>query len=97
MSTPKYGWWGYAKHMTRRWPDGLNRNERAAVAAALAETERHKNGADRLKIIRMVLMEGSHTLAGASLSIPCSTRQAQRYHADFLRCVGKHFKCDGLW
>ena len=97
MSHPKYGWWSYAKHMARRYPDRVNENEYAAVAAALAETERMKTGADRLKIITMVLLEGSHTLEGASLTIPCSRRQAQRWHADFLRAVGKHFRCDGLW
>lgn len=96
MSSPRYGWWGYAKHMVRRWPDSLNENEYAAVQAAIAETEGRKGGADRLNIVRMVLMEGSCTLEGAALTIPCSTRQAQRYHADFLRCVGKHFKCSGL-
>lgn len=94
--SPRYGWWGYAKHMARRWPDRLNQNEYNAVSAALAETERYKNGADRLKIVRTVLLEGSHTLEGAALTVPCSTRQAQRYHADFLRSVGRHFCCDGL-
>ena len=96
MSQPRYGWWGYAKHMARRWPDRLNENEYAAVAAAMAETERRKNGADRLKIVCMVLLEGSHTLEGAALTIPCSRRTAQRYHADFLHSVGRHFRCDGL-
>ena len=96
MSHPRYGWWSNAKHMARRWPDRLNPDEYAAVAAAIAETERHSAGADRLKIVRMVLLEGSHTLEGAALVVPCSARTAQRYHADFLRCVGRHFKCDGL-
>ena len=97
MSQPHYGWWSYAKHMTRRWPDRLNPSEYAAVAAALAETERHKDAAERLRIIRQVLIEGSNTLERAALTVPCSTRQAQRYHADFLRAVGRHFRCDGLW
>ena len=83
--------------MVRRWPDRVNENEYAAVAAAIAETERMDAGADRLKVADMVLLKGSHTLAGAALNIPCSERTAQRYHADFLRAVGKHFKCDGLW
>ena len=96
MSNPKVGWWSYAKHMARRWPDGLNKNEYAAVAAAIAETERCRGGAERMKIVRLVLMEGSHTLEGAALTIPCSIRQAQRYHADFLRAVGRHFRCRGL-
>ena len=63
---------------------------------ALEETERMNNGADRLKIARLVLLEGSHTLAGAALQIPCSERTAQRYHADFIRAVGRNFRCDGL-
>ena len=96
MSQPRYGWWGYAKHMIRRYPDAVNENERSAVEAALAETERMRGGEDRLKIARMVLLQGTHTLAGAALQIPCSERTAQRYHADFIRAVGRNFRCDGL-
>ena len=96
MSSPAYGWWSYAKHMARRWPDRLTENEYAAVAAAIAETERRTNGADRMQIARMVLIEGSHTLGGAALTIPCSLRTAQRWHADFLHAVARNFKCDGL-
>lgn len=82
--------------MIRRYPDYTNENETRAVAAAIAETERMYAGSDRLKIARMVLLDGSHTLAGAALQIPVSERTAQRYHADFIRCVGKHFRCDSL-
>ena len=97
MSSPRYGWWSYAKHMARRWPDRLNENEYAAVAAAIAETERRKDGAERLRLVQMVLLEGCCTLEGAALAIPCSERTAQRWHADFIRAVGKHFRCEGLW
>lgn len=97
MSGARCGWWSYAKHMVRRWPDRVNENEYAAVAAALAETERMKTGAERLKIVTMVLLEGSHTLTSAAMTIPCSEHTAQRYHADFIRAVGRHFRCDGLW
>lgn len=97
MSQPHYGWWSYAKHMIRRYPDRVNENEYAAVAAAIAETERMPAGADRLRVADMVLLKESHTLAGAALNIPCSEHTAQRYHADFIRAVGKHFKCEGLW
>lgn len=96
MSKPRYDWWGYAKHMIRRYPDRVNENERAAVEAALAQTERMRGGGDRLAIARMVLIEGSHTLNGAAREIPCSERTAQRYHADFIRAVGRSFRCDGL-
>ena len=96
MSQPRYGWWGYAKHMIRRYPDRVNENERAAVAAAIAETGRMYAASDRLKIAKLVLQDGSHTLAGAAMQIPVSERTAQRYHADFIRAVGRHFRCEGL-
>ncbi len=96
MSCPRYGWWSYAKHMIRRWPDRVNENEYAAIAAAVAETERMSAGADRLAVVRMVLMEGTHTLAGAALRIPVSERTAQRYHAEFIRSVGRNFSCGSL-
>lgn len=84
------------KYIIRHYPDRTNENETKAVAAAMAETERMATGSDRLKVAKMVLLDGSHTLAGAALQIPCSERTAQRYHADFIRCVGKHFKCESL-
>lgn len=96
MSKPRYGWWGYAKHMTRRYPDRVNENERAAVAAALAETERMRDGQERRRVIEMVLMKGTHNLPGAALQIPVSERTAQRWHGDFLHAVGRNFKCDSL-
>ncbi len=96
MSRPHYGWWGYAKYMARRWPDGVNANEDRAVRLALEETERMCAAADRLKIVRMVLLEGTHTLEGAAVQIPCSPRTAQRYHADFIRAVGRNFRCTSL-
>lgn len=96
MSKPKAGWWAYAKNMTRRYPDRVNEDEREAVRCAIEETERMRTGADRLKVARMVLFNQSYTLAGAALQIPCSERTAQRYHSDFLRAVGRNFKCDGL-
>ena len=96
MSGPKCGWWSYAKYMARCWPDRLSENEYAAVAAALAETEGYKNSAERLAVIRMVLLEGSATLEAAALRVPCSESTAQRFHADFLRAVGRHFNCTGL-
>lgn len=95
MSTPRAGWWGYAKHMVRRYPGG-DENERRAVELAMEQTGRMTAGQDRLKVAKLVLMEGRYTLAGAAMQIPCSERTAQRYHADFLRAVGRNFRCDAL-
>ena len=49
MSTPRYGWWAYAKWMIRSYKGGglMTRAERAAVAEAIAETERLVDGAER--------------------------------------------------
>lgn len=96
MSSPRYGWWGYAKHMTRRYPDRVNEDERMAVEAALAETERMRDGRARLAVVELVLFRGTHNLAGAALQVPVSERTAQRWHGEFLRAVGRNFHCDGL-
>lgn len=85
------------KYIVRHYPGEVSDDEARAVRAAIGETERMCAGRDRLEIIRMVLLEGTHTLAGAALQIPISERTAQRYHADFIRCVGRHFHCDGLF
>lgn len=96
MSSPRYQWWGYVKSMVRRYPDRVNQDEYAAVTAALAETEAMNNGAERLKVVRMMMQEEPCKLAYVALRIPCSESTAQRYHAEFLRTVGRNFHCDGL-
>jgi hypothetical protein len=82
--------------MIRRYPDRDNEDERRAVRLAIQETERMQGGEDRLRLVRAVLLEGTHTLSGAALLIPCSERTAQRYHADFIRAVGRNFRCQEL-
>ena len=96
MSKPRYGWWGYAKDMIRRYPDQCNDNERSAVHAAIEQTERMCSGVNRLKVVDMVFWKRTHTLEGAALQIPCSYDTAQRYHADFIKTVAQNFRCDGL-
>lgn len=96
MSKPKYQWWGYVKSMIRRYPDECTKEERVAVEAAIEQTGRARDGADRLRLIEMVLIQKSHTLSGAATEVPCSERTAQRYHADFIKVVAKNFRCRGL-
>ena len=96
MGSPKYDWWGYVKSMIRRYPDQVNESERAAVEAAMTETKYLDKPARRLKVVKLVLMDGSHTLAGAALQVHCSEHSVQRFHADFIRCVAENFRCDGL-
>ena len=96
MSRPRYGWWGYVKDIIRRYPDEVNQNEKKAVEAALAITERMANGQARLKVIELVLWKGTHTLEGAALAIPCGERTARRWLHTFVLETAKSFNCSGL-
>ena len=65
--------------------------EMDAVARAVEKTKLLKTGADRLKIIDLVFWRRSHTLEGAAMQIPCSYRQARRYHSEFILNVATEF------
>lgn len=91
MSTPRYGWWAYAKWMIRSYKGGglMTKAERAAVADAIAETERLVDGAERLRLIDLVLWKRTHTLQGAAMAVYVSERTAQEWHRQFIRLVGQ--------
>ena len=65
--------------------------EYEAVRRAVEVTERYKNGKDRLEVIRMVLWQQSHTIAGAALMIPCHEVTAGTWHAEFIRLVASNY------
>lgn len=65
--------------------------EYEAVRQAIATTERYKDGRDRLKVIRLVMWDRSHTLEGAALQVPCSIWTAQNWHCEFVRLVASYF------
>lgn len=96
MSKPRCSWWSYVKNMVRRYPDKDNDDERAAVAAAIAQTERMSNGSDQLKLVKMVLIAQTHTLSGAALQVPCCYETAKRWQQQFIKRVAENFRCDGL-
>ena len=64
-----------------------SQREYEAVRRAVAVTERYRNGQDRLKVVRLVLWDRSHTLEGAALMVPCSMRHAKEWHGEFIRTV----------
>lgn len=97
MSEPKYKWWEYAKSVVRRYPERVNENEKRAVQAAIHETQLLPEGKTRMNIVEMVLMRGSHTVADAARVCCVSPITAKDYHGDFIRLVGKNFKCDSLF
>lgn len=65
--------------------------EHEAVRRAVQQTERYRNGRDRLKVIDLVLWKQSHTIEGAALQVPCSIATAKRYHGDFVRRVAENY------
>lgn len=69
VSKPRYGWWGYAKWMVRSYKGGtlMTREEIDAVDAAVEETKQLSDGAERLKLIDLVLWKRTHTLQGAAM------------------------------
>ncbi len=96
MSKPRYQWWSYAKSMIRRYPDKVTQDEFVAVNAAIQETQLLSNGDIRMNIVRMVLINGTHSIRDAALKAYCSEKTAKGYHGDFIRSVGKHFSCKSL-
>ena len=65
--------------------------EYEAVRRAIATTERYRDGRDRLKVIRLVFWDGTHTLDGAALQVPCSFWTAQNWHCEFIRLVASYY------
>lgn len=91
MSNPRYGWWGYVKWMIRGYKNGalLTKAESEAVRDAVTETGQLVDGAERLKLVDMVLWKRTHTIQGAAMAIFVSDRTAQEWHRQFIRLVGQ--------
>lgn len=96
MSSPRFDWWAYAKAMARRYPKKCNPNERLAVERAIDATRQLDTGDERIKLADMVFFRKSHTMEGAGAALFVSPRTAQRWHADFIREVGRNFGCTSL-
>jgi hypothetical protein len=65
--------------------------EYAAVYRAIETTERYKDGQDRLKIIRLVFWDKTHTVDGAGLTVPVSAATAWRWNGEFIRLVASYY------
>lgn len=79
-----------ARAALRELPPAQQR-EYEAVAAAIADTLRRPDGEERLRLIRLVFWQRSHTLEGAAMEIPVSFITAKRWHGDFIRLVGEKY------
>lgn len=56
---------------------------------AVTETGQLVDGAERLKLVDMVLWKRTHTIQGAAMAIFVSDRTAQEWHRQFIRLVGQ--------
>ena len=65
--------------------------EYEAVRRAVETTERYRNGRDRLKVIRLVLWDRSHTLDGAAMMVPCHYKTAQGWHNEFIKLTAGYY------
>ena len=128
MSKPRYGWWGYAISMVRRYPETAKQlgiaqkitpsysgqpsgggdsrpierivlhaltttagRECIAVSRAIEQTARMRDGKARLAVIDLMYWKNTHNLFGASQAVHASYHTAQRWHAEFIRTVGRNY------
>ncbi len=96
MSKLRYHWWSYAKGIVSICgnPDCpkkelLTDTEVSAYNAAVAQTLSLPDGEARMKLIRMVMVAKTHTIAGAALRLYISERVARQWHGDFIRLVAQ--------
>lgn len=96
----RYPWWGYVRYIVRQYPERekiqqnreLTRAEAkgcSAVQSAIDYTERMECGGLRLKVIKMIHWDRTHTLEGAALSIPCGRRTAAYWQREFFEEVAR--------
>lgn len=99
VSKPRCGWWSYAKWMIRVYDVDrhiadkkkrrLTDDEFYAVEAAVEETKQRIDGAERLRLIDLVLWKRTHTLQGAAMVVYVSERTAQEWHRQFIYLVAE--------
>lgn len=63
--------------------------ELEAVEAALEETAKQENGANRLKIIELYYFRRTHLLVGAGETVGYEVAQTKRINGEFVRLVAK--------
>lgn len=70
---------------------GVHMRELEAVEHAIKDTMAKKDGAERLKIIRLEFWDRTHTLSGAATEAHVSYDTAKNWHREFIRRVAQNF------
>lgn len=97
-------WWPYIRNMIKRYPyrqqEGCDtqtaRREQAAVEAAIADTQKKKDGAARLTVLRAMYWRkySRKNLEGAAMEAHTSYSTAKRWQNDFFRLVARYMGLD---
>lgn len=74
----------------RELPD-INRREMEAVRKAIEETRKMDTGEERLRMVRLVFWDRTHTLSGAALQCHIAYITACRWHKSFILSVAEGF------
>ena len=94
MSKPRKRWWGYVRRVLYDYPrmrpaTETEQREKAAVEAALEETEKLPDGETRLRLVGAVFFAQTHTLQGAAMREHMSYNSAQRRLSQFITLAGE--------
>lgn len=97
MNKQHYPWWGHVRAIIQAYPGQIGKDlsrvetmNYEAVKAAIEATERMENGEVRMKVIRMVHLDRTHTVEGAALRIPCEKTTAYRWQKAFFEEVARN-------
>lgn len=88
----RYIWWSYVKHLIEACgnPHSKKANQateaqRKAFNELIADTLATPDGRQKYKLIKMVLIDKSHTISGAAMSIYVCERIGRQWHSDFIK------------
>lgn len=99
MNKHHHPWWSYVKAIIRAYPGQMGKDlsrvetmNYEAVKSAIEATERMENGAERMKVIRLLHWAKPRTLTldGAALSVPCDRATAARWQRSFFEEVAQN-------
>ena len=98
MKKQYYPWWGYVKHIVRKYPDirdkkdlkGVEERERDAVLNAIDTAWGSDQGSTQMMAIGMMHFHRTHTLTGAAQEIGCDRATVARWQRKFFEGVAKN-------
>lgn len=69
----------------------INQREMEAVSKAIGETQKLDTGEERLRMVRLVFWDKTHTLDGVAMKMNRCKRTIVQWHIDFINTVAKNF------